>query len=232
MPGGMFCSAASPMVPGLMRTPSTSTSVWLLSAPRMKMAVVWPGPPLRPRSRPAWKRSSSVTSVAALRSIAARSMTMTGASTSSIGVGMRVAVTTRWSGLGTESDADAAVAHAAPASSSKKRLIDAGPRARPCGLVGIQPRAREWQGGAQGRGTRPLALREAGLVRQAGLRAFEWTFPRSRPHPLPAMLAVGAGLLRAMQARLDYRCGGSAGIGPASRSPARAARDHLSVRAR
>ena len=84
---------------------------------------------------------------------------------------------------------------------------------------GIQPQVTEWQGGAQGRGTRPLALREAGLVRQAGLRAFEWTFPRSRPHPLPAMLAVGAGLLRAMQARLDYRCGGSAGIGPASRAP-------------
>ena len=60
--GGMFCSAARPMVPGLMRTPSTSTSVWLLSAPRMNTAVVCPGPPLRPRSSPAWKRSSSLTS--------------------------------------------------------------------------------------------------------------------------------------------------------------------------
>ena len=75
------------MVPGLMRTPSTSTSVWLLSAPRMNTAVVWPGPPLRPRSSPAWKRSSSVTSPAALRSMASRSMTITGASTSSSGVG-------------------------------------------------------------------------------------------------------------------------------------------------
>jgi len=50
-------------------------------------------------------------------------------------------------------------------------------------------------GGREARGTRPLARREAGLVRQAGLRAFEWILGGSRLYPLPATLgAVGAGL--------------------------------------
>ena len=38
--GAMFCNAAPPMVPGLMRTPSTSTTVWLLSVPRVNSVVV------------------------------------------------------------------------------------------------------------------------------------------------------------------------------------------------
>ena len=90
--GAMFCSAAPPMVPGLMRTPSMSTTVWLLSVPRVNREVVWPGPPLRAISRPACCCSSSLTSLASERSMSLRVITMTGAPTESSGTGVRVAV--------------------------------------------------------------------------------------------------------------------------------------------
>ena len=51
------------------------------------------------------------------------------------------------------------------------------PRARPHGRDSTPAAGRGWRRGGRGRApeARPLALREAGLVRRAGLRAFEWT---------------------------------------------------------
>ena len=232
MAGGMFCSAASPIVPGLMRTPSTSTSVWLLSAPRMNTAVGWPGPPVRPKSTPAWKRSSSLTSPPAPRSIAARSMTITGASSSSSGVGMRVAVTTTcWEEGTSTSAADADAAQAAPASSRIGKRIDADTPCMP--VAGRLLSSR--RGGVAGRGDapNPAARPPRGWSRPAGRSPgsrVDLAVPPASPSRDRSQWVPE--LLRTMQARLDYRCGGSAGFGPASRSPARAARDHLSVRAR
>jgi hypothetical protein len=70
--GGMFCSAATPMVPGLMRTPSTSTSTWFDSVPRRNSEVCWPGPPRRVGSMPARKRSASATSAPGRRASSSR----------------------------------------------------------------------------------------------------------------------------------------------------------------
>jgi len=92
--GAMFCSAGTPIVPGLMRTPSTSTTVWSLLVPRVKSDSSWPGPPLRAISRPAWRRSSSPTSVTSERSMSSRAMTNTGTAIASSGSSVRVAVTT------------------------------------------------------------------------------------------------------------------------------------------
>ena len=142
MSGVTFCSAGKPMVPGLMRTPSISTSVWLLSAPRMNTEVGWPGPPVRATSTPAWKRSRSAASFAALRSMVARSITMTGASTSSSGIGTRVAVTTT---AGTGAVLSAAVAtDAASASTSAlaRRTERSTDESVSCMTIGPTPSAR------------------------------------------------------------------------------------------
>ena len=93
MSGARFCSAAPPAVAGLTRTPSISTSVWFDSPPRMNADVSWPGPPLRPMSMPAWKRSSSAMSPACAARICVRSMTMVAAPIRDCGCGVRLAVT-------------------------------------------------------------------------------------------------------------------------------------------
>ena len=64
--------AALPTLPEVMGTPSTITSTWSLSVPRTKSEAAWPGPPLRPISRPVRKRSRSARSVATLFSISSR----------------------------------------------------------------------------------------------------------------------------------------------------------------
>src|SRR5690606_5015562 len=91
--GAMCWIAAAPTVPGLMRTPSIRTSVWLLSVPRRNTEVACPGPPCRPISSPASKRSSSARSDAIDCSISCRVITCTGTIASVTGIGERVAVT-------------------------------------------------------------------------------------------------------------------------------------------
>ena len=237
MSGVTFCSAGKPMVPGLMRTPSISTSVWLLSAPRMNTEVGWPGPPVRATSTPAWKRSRSAASFAALRSMVARSITMTGASTSSSGIGTRVAVTTT---AGTDAVPSAAVAtDAASASASAlARRTERTTDESVCMTIGPTPSARPRRA--------PVIRqrRQAGRAERAGYRNDLGRGPAARPprgwsqseRPVsglssgrkalpasPSRASCGAvgpePRARAMQASLDYRCGGSAGIEPASRSP-------------
>ncbi len=219
----MFCSAARPMVPGLMRTPSTSTSVWLLSAPRMNTAVVWPGPPLRPRSRPGVEAQQlgDVGGGAALDGVAIDD-----------DHGREHFVDRRRDARGGDHDVvgrrDSAAAAAARRGRHARRRTEAGsndasmqsPRARPLGCS-CRVHGRGAAGRRTERGTRPLARREAGLVRQAGLRALEWTSRGPARIPFPRSLRSGCRrCIRPMQARLDYRCGGSAGVRPASRSPA------------
>ena len=150
--GAMFCSAATPSVPGLMRTPSTSTSVWFEFAPRMNAVVVWPGPPTWAMSMPAWKRSRSPTSGASERSISARSITMTGASDSKAVSASRLAVTTTRSkaGLAASSPASpespagvAAAAHSGVADSTDRTDRDRKRDARLC-MDGSPPCSPAW----------------------------------------------------------------------------------------
>ncbi len=74
-------------------TPSISTTVCWVSAPRMLRLVAVPGPPLRVKLTPGVWASSSVTEMAWLASIAACVRTVTDAPTFSIGWAVRVAVT-------------------------------------------------------------------------------------------------------------------------------------------
>ena len=81
----------------LMRTPSTSTTVWPELVPRRNSELCLPSPPALVRLMPARPRSSSCSEVAWLDSIWARSITCAGAMLSCRAIGVRVAVTRIWS---------------------------------------------------------------------------------------------------------------------------------------
>ena len=68
-------NCAWPSVDEPMRTPSTSTTVLLVLAPRMKKPEFWPGPPLRASCRPASRRSRSSSESALV--VRMRSLSMT-----------------------------------------------------------------------------------------------------------------------------------------------------------
>ena len=148
-----------------------------------------------------------------MRSIASRSINRTGTSTSCSGTGTRVAVTTICSSgrAGSAGSACGVSAVALAAMKTNRRTNIRHPmHARRARIAG-QPRDGMGRASAHGRGSRPLAHREAGLVRQAGLRALEWTSQVPPASPSRA-LRSGCRVLRPMRARLDYRCGGSAGF--------------------
>ena len=240
MSGVTFCNAGSPIVPGLMRTPSTSTSVWLLSAPRMNTEVGWPGPPVARHVEPRVEAEQvgRVVGGAALDRLAvdhdrpARALPERHRAHASRS---RRPWATSGSSSACAAATDAASANSATALAKSDGTIDERdgmhavghtPSTRPRRTPVIRQLRWAW-GGGNGRraGTAspevlPLAHREAGLVRKAGLRALERAHgPCLHPLPAPSAQWVPSLVARAMQASLDYRCGGSAGIGPASRSP-------------
>jgi len=75
-------------------TPSISTRVWSESAPRMKIEVGWPSPPVRDMVIPGVRASRSATWVAWLAWMAAASSTVTELPTLLSGSGVRLATTT------------------------------------------------------------------------------------------------------------------------------------------
>lgn len=77
-----------------MRTPSTSTTVCWVLAPRTKTDVVLPGPPLRAICTPGWAASKSARPPKARAEMSSRVRTVMSASTSLTRWGMRVAVVT------------------------------------------------------------------------------------------------------------------------------------------
>jgi len=91
---GMLSKLAWPVVAEPMRTPSTNSSTWRLSVPRMKMLEFLPRPPLAAICTPAMRASSSGTVRPVLFSIASRSITVTSLSTAEARDSRRVAVTT------------------------------------------------------------------------------------------------------------------------------------------
>ncbi|MNO97854.1 hypothetical protein D3C76_895760 [compost metagenome] len=93
---GRSWNAVLPAVTEPTLTPSIITSTWSDSVPRMNSAVVLPGPPLFARDTPGSLRSSSGTDLAWLRSISARSSTLTEARLCETLCSVRVAVTS-WS---------------------------------------------------------------------------------------------------------------------------------------
>src|SRR5690606_11168668 len=91
---GRSWNAASPALTEPTRTPSTSTSTWSASAPRINTLLSLPGPPWLPMSMPARPRSRSVRLRAWLRTISSWSMTWAGNRLSARATPVRVAVTT------------------------------------------------------------------------------------------------------------------------------------------
>ena len=75
-------------------TPSINTTVWSLSAPRMKTDVGWPTPPLRARVMPGVRTSRSAMPADCDSWIAAASITVTELPTLERGSGARLATTT------------------------------------------------------------------------------------------------------------------------------------------
>jgi hypothetical protein len=76
-----------------MRTPSTSTTFWLLLAPRKTLALV-PAPPLRAISMPRWRCSRSMMEPAPDAAICSALMLMVSLMASFSACGVRAAVTT------------------------------------------------------------------------------------------------------------------------------------------
>ena len=91
---GRSWKAARPALTEPIFTPSTSTSTWSDSLPRMNSVVFLPGPPLLLRVTPGTLRSSSGNELAWLRSMASRSITVVAARLARTGCSLRVAVTT------------------------------------------------------------------------------------------------------------------------------------------
>jgi len=228
----MFCSAALPIVPGLIRTPSTSTRLWFDSLPRMKREVCCPGPPVRAISRPLCRRNASAMSAAGSRSSSSLGMTSTEASASLVGIAVRVAVTSTGSMVSPSASPgdNNSAGRMAAMRGGRFRMTDIVPRT-PAGRCNHDRVAKEGMDARRNalRAHRPPRLGTcdrpvSGL--SAGLAAF--------PRRLPAGPRAGSGLqVDACVTRFctDYRCGGSAGFAIA-RSPAsrltRADPGHLS----
>ena len=90
---GTAFQLAAPLVEELMRTPSSSTTTWLLLEPRRKTLVLAPALPFREISMPGWRWSTSATDPAPERAISPAWMTVVWAMTSDARCGLRAAVT-------------------------------------------------------------------------------------------------------------------------------------------
>lgn len=90
---GRVSQVKTPVPSADARTPSISTSTWLLLLPRRKMDVCPPGPPVRAMSKPASSLSRSLMSRVALFSMSARVITLTSARVASSPCSNREAVT-------------------------------------------------------------------------------------------------------------------------------------------
>jgi hypothetical protein len=90
---GRSWNAGMPAVAEFIFTPSTSTSTWSDSVPRMYRLLSLPRPPVLPTSMPARPPSSSIRSRAWLRSISSRSITSAGTRLSARRSWLRLPVT-------------------------------------------------------------------------------------------------------------------------------------------
>jgi hypothetical protein len=91
---GRCSSALVPVVAELTRTPSISTTTWLVLLPRRNTPLGCPGPPVMLSSAPAWRCSSSARPTGPARAIWSASITTRSATGLSAACGTRLAVTT------------------------------------------------------------------------------------------------------------------------------------------
>jgi hypothetical protein len=91
---GMASSSAVPLVDEPTRSPSTSTSVRALFAPRRNTPLVDPGPPLVTISTPGWRSSRATSPPGPARAIFSAPINVRSASKSVSGCSARSAVTT------------------------------------------------------------------------------------------------------------------------------------------
>ena len=108
----------APSVVLLTRTPSISTSVWSVSAPRMKTFVTEPRDPLSTTSTPGTSRSASATVVTCLRSRSSPVITVTAGAVVEIGCSESVGVTTIVPMCSSAAGFSASSAHAAALSAA------------------------------------------------------------------------------------------------------------------
>ncbi len=210
--------------------PSIRIRAWLELPPRRNSALPPPGPPVRAMSTPTWRPSRSIRSGAWLASMSLRSSTVIEARASSSGRSMRVAVT--WTA------SRVVVSSACTAGTRENEIAAASAVLRKTGVMDLSPGtltrgSMERAAGSAGETEWPNAERRPER-RPVALRNVPW-WPHGSPCSQSARpvsgLASGAGsapvfrlpmpggTVACWKGLLAYRCGGSAGFGPASRAP-------------